>query len=620
MPLLLGFSTAYGALSFSFLASSTSILLPPSLSLLLSPPPPLPSPHYTPSLAAAMALALGCRGTAFALAVFLLSASAKCPDLASLRSPAVASSFNSASAAGLFYENRFTDLAQIGASCQHMVKTPQPGGSIAETYTVNYGPLPFPLPLFYNSSGKPLGVSDRYMTLFPKLTFPSVVVDVDVGANGTYSALVEYLCWDVLGLDYVELRISTREASPSSAYLDSLEARARALGVTWSGALTVVNFSSCPPFTAAASAATTASNAATLSSPLLPALSPPLFPAPARYPAPARLPTWARARAHLARTGTFPLRNASDDVVLPGIRPGLPQLALVFIQGAECEPAAYVPLLRAIQAAVVDFDVIVGAPDAPLIHTPDPVTLGVDVGRVLHTMETTAGLVLNTSRVVFVAHSLGGLVLQTWLDLADFVSFEPAAAVLLGSYVTREFRAGVNSSNDAPAFRFPTASIVGELDGLARVSRFAEAWWWQIGRSAGNASVQAAFPVLYVPGMSHGQWATFTGPVPSEVATYDLTPEVNTTAAQAHGAALIATYLSSAVGGSSAATAALAVKQSAASDFFAPLVAAQVYESSYHLVPPCYVRCRAIRGCGGPVKALRWRGAWRARVWCPFFP
>ena len=49
----------------------------------------------------------------------------------------------------------------------------------------------------------------------------------------------EYLCWDVLGIDYVEVRISTREAAPAAGYLDALEARARALGVQWSGALNV---------------------------------------------------------------------------------------------------------------------------------------------------------------------------------------------------------------------------------------------------------------------------------------------------------------------------------------------------------------------------------------------
>ncbi len=63
-----------------------------------------------------------------------------------------------------------------------------------------------------------------------------------MAANGTYEALTEFLCWEVpiLGFDYVEVRISTRWPSPPDSYLDDLEARAKALGVQWSGSLTQV--------------------------------------------------------------------------------------------------------------------------------------------------------------------------------------------------------------------------------------------------------------------------------------------------------------------------------------------------------------------------------------------
>lgn len=508
---------------------------------------------------------------------------AACPNLASLRSQAVSASFSAPLAAGLWYENRYTDLAQIGARCQMMNKTAQADGSIAEDYKVYYGNLPFPLPLYYNATPGELGVSSRYMTLFPFLQFPSVVVDIDAPqGNGSYSALTEYLCWDALGVDYVEVRISTRQPSPPPAYLDALEARARALGVSWSGALTSVNFTGCPAFGAHSRAAVAAAAA----------------PTPAR---PRRLPTWAKVRAALAGASLDaaggaarqPFRAPADDVVLPGTRPGLPQLALVFIQGAECEPAAYTPLLQALQGAVTDFDVIVGAPDAPLLHTPDPVSIGLDVARILAAMEARAGLALKNSstRVVFAAHSLGGLVLQDWAAVADFVTYTPAALLLLGSYITRALRPGVNASLSTPSFRFPTLSIVGELDGLARVNRFAEASWWQQerGGSGGIApALRRAFPVLYVPGMNHGQWASFSGPPPSEVAAYDLAPEVPGAAARAAGARLLAAYLSATLSGSAAAGAALDAAQASASAFFAPLVAASRYEASYNYVPPCY--------------------------------
>ena len=501
------------------------------------------------------------------VAALISGASGACPSLPSLRSPAVAASFSAPLANGLFYENRYTDLAQLGARCQRMNKTALPSGSISEDYEVYYGDIPFPLPLVYNATPGQLGVSSRYMALFPEVTFPSVVVDFDLDASNTsYSALIEYLCWDVLGLSYVEVRISTRDPQPPAAYLDSLEARARALGVSWSGPLTQVNFTGCPAFQAEQQQQQP------------PPLQPPLLPA---------------VRAALAAGGAAPLPplgNASEDVLLPGTRPGLPRMALVFVQGAEVAPSAYLPFLRALQAAVTDFDLAIGAPDAPLLHTPDPVSIGYDVARTLQALQrSSGGLPLNDTAIVFAAHSLGGLVLQDWLALADFVTYQPAALALLGSYVTRSNRPSINASAGAasPTFRCPTLSLVGELDGLARVGRFAEAYWWQQGRAGLPPALQAAFPVLLVPGMSHGQYCHFEGPPPAEVAQYDLAPEVSEGAAQALAAGAVATFLASAVGGSPGAAAALAQAQAQAQAFFQPLLDSQLYEASYHLQPPC---------------------------------
>ncbi len=178
--------------------------------------------------------------------------------------------------------------------------------------------------------------------------------------------------------------------------------------------------------------------------------------------------------------------------------------------------------------------------------------------------------------------------IRDWLAIADFVTYQPSAVLLLGSYITRSSRPGINASVGRPSFRFPTLSIAGELDGLTRVSRLAEAYWWQQARQAAFPALQAAFPVLIIPGMNHGQWAVFDGPPPNEVATYDLAAEITPSAALAAGAAALANFVSAAVGGSAAGAAAVAAAQAASAAFLAPLLAAQVFESSYNLLPPCY--------------------------------
>ena len=106
-------------------------------------------------------------------------AHAACPRLASLRSPAVAANFSAERASGLWYENRFSDLAQAGARCQRMNKSALADGvSFAETYEVYYGELALPLPLLYSGSGQPRGVSARSLAALPAVSFPQIPIGV----------------------------------------------------------------------------------------------------------------------------------------------------------------------------------------------------------------------------------------------------------------------------------------------------------------------------------------------------------------------------------------------------------------------------------------------------------
>lgn len=209
-----------------------------------------------------------------------------------------------------------------------MNKTGLSDGSIDETYEVYYGNVPFPLPLVYNASSGERGVFSRYMSLAPFAAFPSVVVDFDVVPGGTsYSALVEFLCWDApLNITYIEFRISTRDPSPSPAYLDSLEVRARALGVNWSLPLHNVNFTGCPAWNPKAEGAAAGVDWSE-----------------------AEWPQWALERAAIAKplVALEPQPQqaappaAEPDLILPGTRPGLPQLAVIFVQARRGGKSAW---------------------------------------------------------------------------------------------------------------------------------------------------------------------------------------------------------------------------------------------------------------------------------------
>ena len=84
----------------------------------------------------------------------------------------------------------------------------------------------------------------------------------------------------------------------------------------------------------------------------------------------------------------------------------------------------------------------------------------------------------------------------------------------------------------APEYALPTLSIGGELDGVVRVSRLAEAWY-----------TQQALPqhkVKLVPGMSHGD---ILDSVPAAVAAADLESEIGSDKARDAVAAIVTDYL-----------------------------------------------------------------------------
>jgi hypothetical protein len=199
------------------------------------------------------------------IACFLVAVScaAACAPIDRFRSAYVVSKFDGAGVEGLWYENAFEDLAQIGASCQTFNKTLLPDGkSVLEDFDVFYGELPFKLPLVFNASVPgPNGTWTSERGVFSRsveglgslISFPSVVVDVDEGTppkgwvGPYYTALIEYLCLEVLGITYEEIRVSTRVPSPPDSYVSELEQRARALGLNFTS-LAPVNHTNCKPF------------------------------------------------------------------------------------------------------------------------------------------------------------------------------------------------------------------------------------------------------------------------------------------------------------------------------------------------------------------------------------
>jgi hypothetical protein len=223
----------------------------------------------------------------------------------------------------------------------------------------------------------------------------------------------------------------------------------------------------------------------------------------------------AAAAAEIARV--FPPLDAS----------GTPA-GLILVSGAQIAADAYAPLVAAIQAAAAErgLSMYVGLPSY-LGNVPNPVDLPQRVADVEARLQK-AGL--QGEAQFFAAHSLGTVFLQ------DFVKAHrpnATAQLLLGGFLLR------SSRTDFPV---PTLTIGAELDGLARVTRIAEAAY----HAGESSSRKGDFPVALVKGMNHMQFAS--GAPPPNVAKNDLVAELEDAEAHAKVGALAADFFARRLG------------------------------------------------------------------------
>ncbi len=193
-------------------------------------------------------------------------------------------------------------------------------------------------------------------------------------------------------------------------------------------------------------------------------------------------------------------------------------IGLIFIQGEGIPIDRYCPVARAIQDAAPDLKIWVGIPqfigDAPI-----PRETGLAVDKVISAMEREG--MPPTDNLFFVAHSVGGIAIQKYLK-----SFPERAKgqILMGSFLDKWYLSKLsNEGKTVIQYTVPTLTIGGTLDGLARITRIAAAFWYQQINPSESIDVET-FPVVAIDGATHMQFAS--GEATSYVADFDLKPRV----------------------------------------------------------------------------------------------
>ena len=261
-----------------------------------------------------------------------------------------------------------------------------------------------------------------------------------------------------------------------------------------------------------------------------------------------------------------------DDVVLKPVagKSGTKEVGLVFIQGAQIEPKQYLPLMQEAQKAS-PFAVWVGIPEFAF-DFPEPLDISGGVNRILQSMRDSG---MKTSKIVFAAHSLGGTMLQDYLNNNQQAGI---GQILLGSYLLRKYR--------TVPYPVPTLTIGGELDGLSRVTRIMEAYYHRILHAGDQQAAVKTFPVAVVEGMTHMQFAS--GDIPPFVKLHDLKPEISYDDAHRAVASLMTAFISVRIDGNSTALSVLSHAIQNTDNFLKPIIAAYELEGFYNFKKPCY--------------------------------
>lgn len=259
----------------------------------------------------------------------------------------------------------------------------------------------------------------------------------------------------------------------------------------------------------------------------------------------------------------FYLISASSDIILKPIKEGTNTAALIFIHGAELPPERYVPLMIQIQTTSSNrlWIAIPSFLDDFPVKEVRPKVFDEMLAKLY-----ASGMPTNTT-VFLGGHSLGGITSQS---LAIEYKNKIAGQMLMGSFLERKYH-----STGTP-YPVSTLTLSGELDGLARVTRIIESFYFY-----------STYPhfTLIIPGMNHMN--TASGKPSNHIIQNDIQSEINETIAHQQLALRACDYINMLLTNQTT-TPMLEYNLNQTKLFSQPFLEASNLEGSYHFLPPCY--------------------------------
>ena len=262
--------------------------------------------------------------------------------------------------------------------------------------------------------------------------------------------------------------------------------------------------------------------------------------------------------------------------------------SLILAPGFGIGADAYEPIGKILQSSFAKYDIglYFGVPHMNGNIT----TVGLKgaIKRVAQELQD-SGIPENHS-TFYAGHSVGGAlmpyILKDLNNLPDGFN-KPDGMILLAAFLVRAFR-GESIPDIGPGqYSFPNCpvlSIGAELDGLARISRFAEAYYNQISQNTNIVEAKKTLPVTIIEGMTHMQFAS--GPIPKEVMDRDLLPEISYDDAHTYVANDMTEFITSVLGLNDWKI--LDERMNESKEMLTPMINMMQKEGYHQFKPPCY--------------------------------
>jgi len=212
-------------------------------------------------------------------------------------------------------------------------------------------------------------------------------------------------------------------------------------------------------------------------------------------------------------------------ILLKPTKEGSTEKLLTIIIGARVPAKEYVSLAAEIQKQS-PFKLWVAIPEW-LFDVPEPIDIKSRITETISAARKAGFTSIGLQDVFLAGHSLGGIFGR---QVASSMGL--AGLILLGSYTARD------GSESLTEYGIPVLTLAGDLDGLTRITRIAEAYHEYQKLIAVDKSALFLKPVIVLPGVSHSSFCSI-------LVSGDLPPYLNISLAQAQRniAEVISSYM-----------------------------------------------------------------------------